>query len=398
MNILNVEDAKKVINNRAVVIVTGVTGQDGSLMVDYLLRNPDYVIFGGVRHSSGINCENITHLLNVDRFYLVNFDLTDEHSIESIVSKLQPSYFINFSAQSSVKSSWDFPVQTWDANTKGIIHILESIRCHAPLCRFFNAGSSDEFGNVTYSPQDEQHPLRPRSPYGASKASARQLVKVYRESYNIYAVQGWMFNHESVRRGEDFVTRKITKGLGLICNRMKNPETPIIPLELGNINVKRDWSAAEDCIDAIWRMLNQDEYNCIIKNKLRLAIQQKECCDKVSYHKILMTHLLNNLCEYVVSSGENHTIRSFVEESMYYIGIVGEWKGMGIDEVFIYKHGCYSTPEGTVLIKINPSYYRPAEIETICGNSSKIKSELGWQPKINFNQIVKNMILNDVPA
>ena len=396
MNILNIEDAKKVIGNRAVVIVTGVTGQDGSLMVDYLLRNPDYVIFGGVRHSSGLNCENIIHLSNVDRFFLVNFDLTDEHSIETIVRQLNPSYFINFAAQSSVKSSWDFPTQTWDVNTRGIIHILEAIRRYAPVCRFFNDGSSDEFGNVTYSPQDEQHPLRPRSPYGASKASARQLVKVYRESYNIYTVQGWMFNHESVRRGEEFVTRKITKGLGVLCGKLKTQTSNIIPLELGNINVKRDWSAAEDCIDAIWRMLNQDEYNYTIKNKLHTARQLGECSSIAEYHGILMNHLLNNPCEYVVSSGENHTIKTFIKLAMESIGIVGEWIGSGIDEVCIYKEGYYTVPEGTVIIKINPSYYRPAEIETICGNSFKIKSELGWQPKIDFKRIVRDMILHDV--
>jgi GDPmannose 4,6-dehydratase len=197
LNILNIEAAQKLINKEEVCIVTGVTGQDGSLMVDYLLQNTNLLIFGGVRRLSVYNHENIKHIKS-NRFHLINFDLTDAHSISRIVEKLKPKYFINFAAQSFVASSWDFARQTWECNSTSVLDVLEAIRLYQPKCRLYQAGSSEEFGNVLYSPQDEKHPLRPRSPYGASKAAARQLIKVYRDSYNLYAIQGWLFNHEGV--------------------------------------------------------------------------------------------------------------------------------------------------------------------------------------------------------
>jgi GDPmannose 4,6-dehydratase len=211
MNILNIFDACNVVGNKN-VIITGVTGQDGSHMVDYLLKNTDLTIFGGVRRLSVYNHENIKHIKN-ERFHLVNFDLTDSHAIARTVEVLKPDYFINFAAQSFVASSWDFARQTWQTNSTAVLDCLEAIRQYAPNCRFYNAGSSEEFGNVEYSPQDEKHPLKPRSPYAASKAAARQLIKVYRESYNLYAVQGWLFNHEGARsvttlRLQDFPSRE----------------------------------------------------------------------------------------------------------------------------------------------------------------------------------------------
>jgi len=183
MDILNINDVVPLIEGKKVVFVTGVTGQDGSHMADYLLTNTDYFIVGGARRLSIKNHENIKHLEHTPRFKLVNFDLSDAHSISKIVEKLKPEYFINLAAQTFVGSSWDFPAQTWECNTTGVIHILEAIRQHKPTCRFYNAGSSEEYGNVAYVPQDENHPSKPRSPYGASKSAARQLVKVYRESY-----------------------------------------------------------------------------------------------------------------------------------------------------------------------------------------------------------------------
>jgi dTDP-4-dehydrorhamnose reductase len=222
MEIYNISDSKQFMNNKKTVFVTGVTGQDGSHMVDYLLKNTDYTIFGGARRLSIKNHENLHHLENESRFKLINFDLSDAHSISKTIEQIKPDYFINLAAQTFVGSSWDFPAQTWECNTTGIIHILEAIRQHKPTCRFYNAGSSEEYGNVAYTPQDENHPARPRSPYGASKSAARQLVKVYRESYNMYAVQGLLFNHEGTRRGEEFVTRKITKGIARIKQALVN--------------------------------------------------------------------------------------------------------------------------------------------------------------------------------
>ena len=260
MEILNIQDAKKYISNnspKTIVFVTGVTGQDGSHMSDYLLKNTDALVIGGARRLSIKNHENIKHLEGNKRFILVNFDLTDTHSISKTIELLQPDFFINLAAQSFVGSSWDFPIQTWQCNTTGVIHILEAIRQHKPDCRFYNAGSSEEFGNVEYAPQDEKHPYKPRSPYGASKVAGRQIVKVYRESYGLYAIQGLLFNHEGTRRGEEFVTRKITKAVAKIKKSLLEYKS-FEPLELGNVDAKRDWSDAEDFVDGIWKMLNQD--------------------------------------------------------------------------------------------------------------------------------------------
>ena len=366
--IFNVNDASKFkVENKLCVVVTGVTGQDGSHMVDYLLKNTDYIIFGGVRRLSVYNHSNIKHI-NSDRFHLVNFDLNDSNNIYKIIEKLQPDYFINFAAQSYVACSWDFAKVTWETNCTCIIDILEAIKMHKPACRLYQAGSSEEFGNVSYSPQDENHPLKPRSPYGASKVASRQIIKVYRESYNLYAIQGWLFNHEGTRRGEDFVTRKITKNVANIYNSiMKNEE--IKTIELGNIYAKRDLSDAEDFIDGIWKMLNQDVYN---KN----------------YN--------NELSEYVFASNETHTIKEFIELAFKQVNINGFWKNdtdNSINEKFLYIN---DKNEEIILVKINPSFYRVAEVDLLFGNSKKARDELGWVPKTNFFQLVEKMVKNDI--
>ena len=376
MEILNINDAVKFIDNNKAAFVTGVTGQDGSHMVDYLLKNTDYMIFGGARRLSIKNHENIKHLEKEPRFKLVNFDLSDAHAVNGIVKDLRIDYFINLAAQSYVGSSWDFPVQTWECNTTGVIHILEAIRQHRPNCRFYNAGSSEEHGNVAYVPQDENHPCRPRSPYGASKAAARHLVKVYRESYNLYAIQGLLFNHEGPRRGEEFVTRKITKGLARIKQALVNVKT-FDAIELGNVYAKRDWSDAEDFVDGIWRMMNQDVYRCYIQHP---------------------EHTIKNLKEYVLSSNETHTIKEFVELAFKYAGIDGCWHGHGTSEEFsitptvVDKYNAASS----VLIRINPKFYRPAEVDLLLGNSNLARQELQWSPKTSFNQLVEKMVLNDL--
>lgn len=359
-NILNIEDASRLIKGRKTVVITGVTGQDGSHMVDFLLKNTDLLIFGGVRRLSVYNHENIKHIQS-DRFHLINFDLTDSHAIARTVEKLQPDYFINFAAQSFVASSWDFAKQTWATNSTSVLDILEAVRLYKPSCRLYQAGSSEEFGNVLYSPQDENHPLRPRSPYGASKAASRQLIKVYRDSYNLYAIQGWLFNHEGTRRGEEFVTRKITKNIARIFNALKNNEE-FKPLELGNMEAKRDWSDAEDFIEGVWMMLNQDHYN----------------------------HNYNGIPqEYVFSSNETHTIKEFVEKAFAVAGINGKWIGEN-------EHAMYVSNENKILVQVNPKFYRPAEVELLLGNSDKARKELGWKPKISFDNLVKKMVECDI--
>jgi GDPmannose 4,6-dehydratase len=367
-NILNIDDASKLLDGRKVVVITGVTGQDGSHMADYLLKHTNYIIFGGVRRLSVYNHENIKHIES-DRFHLINFDLTDAHAISRTVEKLKPDYFINFAAQSFVASSWDFARQTWATNSTSVLDILEAIRLYKPSCRLYQAGSSEEFGNVICSPQDETHPLRPRSPYGASKAASRQLIKVYRDSYNLYAIQGWLFNHEGTRRGEEFVTRKITKKVASIFNAIKNGQ-PFTPLELGNVDAKRDWSDAEDFIDGVWKMLNQDKYNPNYDGTPK---------------------------EYVFSSNETHTIREFVELAFGFCHMVGAWKnetGKPEDE----KYYVYLNDKPVLVMRINPKFYRPAEVELLLGDSTKARQELGWKPYSSFGILVEKMIRNDLES
>lgn len=376
-NILNIDEALQFIDHDMetnIVFITGVTGQDGSLMVDYLLKNTDFIIFGGVRRLSVYNHKNLSHIKS-DRFHLINFDLTDAHAIARTVEKLQPDYFINFAAQSFVASSWDFSRQTWQTNCTAVLDILEAIRLHKPDCRLYQAGSSEEFGDIIYSPQDESHPLRPRSPYAASKAASRQLIKVYRESYNLYAVQGWLFNHEGVRRGEEFVTRKISKKVAAINWQISNGYSNFDPLELGNIDASRDWSDAEDFVDGVWRMLNQDVYN-------------------ENYYEG------NDRClpyDYVFSSNETHSIREFVKKAFLYIGLDGFWEnetGDPKDEKFI----THINGDKKVLMQINEKFYRPAEVEALLGNSKKAREELGWVPKTSFDQLVEKMLKSDIDS
>jgi len=359
-NVLNIDDAAKILKNKKTCIVTGVTGQDGSYMVDYLLENTDLYIVGGVRRLSVYNHINIKHINN-DRFILLNFDLTDPHSITRIIEKLKPEYFVNLAAQSFVASSWDFARQTWAANSTAVLDVLEAIRLYKPDCKMYQAGSSEEFGNVSYIPQDEKHPLKPRSPYGASKAAARQLVKVYRESYGLYAVQGWLFNHESERRGVEFVTRKITTNVARIKKEIETG-VKIEPVELGNIDAKRDWSHASDFVDGIWRMLNQKEPK-----------------------------------DYVLSSNETHTVREFVEKAFLAANIEGHWSYLNLDNTDKRpENEVFRKDTGEILVKINPKFYRPAEVDLLFGDSSSARRELDWQPKISFDQLVKKMVENDL--
>jgi len=380
-NILSIADAKTVRDQKLkqhiytkIVIITGVTGQDGSHMIDYLLENTDVIIFGGVRRLSVYNHHNLSHI-NSDRFFLVNFDLTDTHSIGQFVEKMKPDYFINFAAQSFVASSWDFPRQTWQTNCTSVLDILEAIRLYRPSCRFYNAGSSEEFGNIIRSPQDENHPLRPRSPYGASKAAARQIVKVYRDSYNLYAIQSWLFNHEGTRRGEEFVTRKISKNVARISEELSEGRIPKA-VELGNVNAKRDWSDSEDFVHCVWMMLNQEKHRADLNPKLYTGL---------SYSK----ESIDVLKEYVLSSNETHTIKEFVELSFKCLNINGHWEGTDINEQYIQN--------GTnhVLVKINSNFYRPAEVDLLWGDSSEFRNDFNWNPKTSFNELVQKMVKND---
>lgn len=342
------------------VIITGVTGQDGSYMADYLLSNTDYEVFGMFRRTAKPDYANLSKSINDSRFNFVTGDLSDSSSLDNLVRKIKPDYFLNFAAQSFVGSSWELPEQTFDVTANGVLRILEAIRKHTPKCRFYSAGSSEEMGDVVYTPQDINHPIRPRSPYGAAKAAARHITKVYRESYNLYALHCILYNHESERRGEEFVTRKITKGVARIVKAL-NTNVPFEPIELGNLEAKRDWSHAEDFIEGVWLIMNQETPK-----------------------------------EYILSSNETHSIREFVEKAFAAAGITNVlWDGEGVYERLYYKD---DKEDSHLLLIINPKFYRPAEVDLLLGDSTPARKELGWTPKISFDKMVQRMLLSDIDA
>jgi len=351
------------------VLITGILGQDGANMAEYLLGLDKVEVFGMMRRTSNANFGNINSFKEHENFNLVCGDLTDEVSIDKLVKEIQPDFFINFGANSFVGCSWDMPLQVFDVNTLGVIRCLEALRKFKPDCRFYSAGSSEELGDVDYSPQDIKHPIKARSPYGAAKAAARHIVKVYRESYDMFAIHSILFNHEGLRRGEEFVTRKITKGVARIKAAIDKGEK-FKPLQLGNVKARRDWSDSEDFVKAVWLMLNQDQPK-----------------------------------EYVLSSNETHSVKEFVSLSFGVAGIPGLWSGEGLEEKFrlfqdsfeernlaISKNLHLNTP----LAEINEDFYRPAEVDLLYGDSTPIREELGWKPEISFEDLVKRMTVADV--
>ena len=366
------------------VIVTGISGQDGSYMVDYLLESTDFIIYGVMRRTSNPNYSNFhTHLGN-KRFHLLTADLSDSQSIDNIVKQIQPDYFINLAAQSFVGASWQIPEQTFDVDAIGVLRCLEAIRKHVPLCRFYNAGSSEEFGDVKYIPQDEKHALSPRSPYGAAKCSARHIVKVYRESYNLFAVQGYLFNHESPRRGEEFVTRKITKGIARIAKCIQEKQS-FKAIELGNVDSKRDWSHAKDFVNGIWKMLNQEIWRADLEPN-----DYKGC----KYEK----RHIQALKEYVLSSDETHSIREFIDVAFKKAGIDGYWHGNGTNEEYSMSNNLLEIGDikSSILIKINPDFFRPAEVDILLGSSILARRDLQWSPNHSFDDLVTDMINFDL--
>jgi len=326
------------------VLITGILGQDGANMAEYLLSlEGNMEIYGMMRRTSNVNKSNIEAFENHPNFNLVYGDLTDEISLDKLVHQIEPDYFINFGANSFVGCSWDMPLQVFDVNTLGVIRALEAIRKFKPECRFYSAGS-----------QDINHPIKPRSPYGASKAAARHIVKVYRDSYDMFAIHGILFNHEGLRRGEEFVTRKITKGVARIKGAIDRGEN-FKALQLGNVNAKRDWSDAEDFVKGVWLMLNQEEPK-----------------------------------EYVLSSNETHSVKEFVSLAFQEAGIAGLWSGEGVDEKFRIHQ------ENKILAGVNEEFYRPAEVNLLYGDSTPIREELGWKPEFSFQDLVKRMVKNDL--
>lgn len=387
------------------VICTGATGQDGSYMIEYLLRNTENTIIAAVRRTSQAILSNLTAVLENPRLKLVTVDLCDSVAVTNLIREEKPDYFINFGAQTFVKDSWDNPVAHFQTNAISLISMLEAIRLHVPNCRFYSAGSSEQWGDVKYSPQDEKHPMSPRSPYGISKCTASHIVKVWRESYGLYAVHGILMNHESERRQSYFVTRKITLGVARIAKAIRDGQ-PFEPIELGNLDSKRDWSHAEDFVDGIWRMLNQEDYRSDIV-KARASAGMLGQIDGLRPD-------FSDLREYVLASGETHTVREFVEKAFAIAGIPGWWMestgNTPTNETFVMNlyTAIRNWPDSDIkrqicgdthcLVRINPTFYRPADVELLLGDSTRARKELGWQPKVSFDQLVTRMVKNDLAA
>ena len=321
-------------------------------MCKYLLKHTQLIVVGTIRYRTTDTTKMTDYFPDDPRFRVMHLDITDQSNVFNVINKVKPKYFINMAAQSFVGKSWDLPHATWSANSMGVVNILDVLHKICQHCRFYNAGTSEEFGDVVYSPQDEDHPLCPQSPYAASKCAARHTVRVYRESYGMYAVQGWLFNHEGTRRGKDFVTRKITSTIASIKHSIESDTPKFEPLELGNLDAKRDWSDAEDFMDGIWKMMQQD------------TASPKA---------------------YILSSGEMHSVREFVEECLHAASI------KYIKSGDVYTHA----GSGQLLVCVNPKFFRPAEVKVLMGDNKKARLELGWDPNSDFKKLVRKMFEYD---
>jgi GDPmannose 4,6-dehydratase len=329
-------------------LITGITGQDGSYLAELLLSK-GYEVHGMVRRSSSFNTGRIDHIYRDPhekdvRMFLHYGDLNDASSINMLLRNIQPEEIYNLGAQSHVRVSFDIPEYTGEVDGLGAVRILEGIRETGLNTRFYQASSSELYGKVVETPQKETTPFYPRSPYACAKAYAFYITMNYRESYGMHASNGILFNHESPRRGETFVTRKITRAAARIKLGMQEC------LYLGNIDAKRDWGFAGDYVEAMWRMLQQDQAE-----------------------------------DYVIATGETYMVRTFAEKVFERLGMPLEWQGSGVDEKGI------DTKSGKTVIRIDPKYFRPAEVDLLLGDPTKARKQLGWELKTSFEQLVNMM-------
>ena len=328
-----------------IALITGITGQDGSYLAELLL-DKGYEVHGIVRRSSLINTHRIDGIY--DRLSLHYGDLTDSTNLVRIIQKVQPDEIYNLGAQSHVKVSFEMPEYTADVDSLGTLRILEAVRLLGmeDRVRIYQASTSELYGLVQETPQKETTPFYPRSPYGVAKLYGYWIVKNYREAYGMYACSGILFNHESPRRGETFVTRKITRGLSRISNGLQDC------LYLGNLDAKRDWGHAKDFVEAMWLMLQQDEAE-----------------------------------DFVIATGKQYSVKDFVEEADEYFGMNIVWLNEGLDTVG------YDRNSKKIVIRVDPKYFRPTEVETLLGDASKAKEKMGWEPKTSFKQLVEDMCI-----
>ncbi len=327
-------------------LITGITGQDGSYLAELLLEK-GYKVYGLMRRKSKVDYGNVAHL--VGKIELLYADMTDIVSLIAAMKTSQADEVYNLAAQSFVATSWDTPVGTAEIDAIGVTNMLEAIRIVKPECRFYQASTSEMFGKVQSMPQNEQTPFYPRSPYGVAKLYGHWITKNYRESFGMFACSGILFNHESERRGVEFVTRKITRSVARIKAGLQER------LELGNLDAKRDWGHAKDYVYAMWLMLQQDAPD-----------------------------------DYVISTGETRSVREFAQLAFEAAGIELEFKGEGVEEVGIDK------ATGKVLVVVNPDFFRPAEVEILLGDATKAQEKLGWKREISFPQLVTRMVDNDM--
>ena len=328
-----------------IALITGITGQDGSYLAELLLEK-GYEVHGIIRRNSLINTLRIDHIYN--NIHLHYGDLTDSTNLVRVIQKIKPDEIYNLGAQSHVKVSFEMPEYTGMVDGLGTLRILEAVRLleMETKTRIYQASTSELYGLVQEIPQKETTPFYPRSPYGVAKLYGYWIVKNYRESYGLHASSGILFNHESPRRGETFVTRKITRGL----SRISTGEQDI--LYLGNLNSKRDWGHAKDFVEAMWLMLQQDEPD-----------------------------------DYVIATGKQYSVKEFIGAAAPYFGMRIEWMGEGLEEVG------FDWNTKKPVIKVDPKYFRPAEVETLLGDPTKAKEKLGWEPKISFEQLVEDMCI-----
>ena len=337
-----------------IALIIGVTGQDGTYLSEFLL-NKGYIVHGLKRRTSLINTQRIDHLYNNpmyhNRFFLRYGDLTDGALLTNLIHKIMPDEIYNLSAQSHVLVSFEMPVYTAEVDALGPLKVLEAIRLVSDIkkIKFYQASSSEMFGKVQEIPQTEKTPFYPRSPYGVAKLYGHWITKNYREAYGIFACSGILFNHESPIRGETFVTRKITRAVARIFYGLQDH------LLLGNLEAQRDWGHARDYVEAMWLMLQQE-----------------------------------NPDDFVIATGETHSVREFVELSFAEIGINIAWEGEGINEIG------YDKNTGKELILIDPRYFRPAEVDILIGDCSKAYNVFGWQPKTSFQTLIKEMVSYEV--
>lgn len=327
-------------------LITGITGQDGSYLAELLLEK-GYQVYGIMRRKSVVDYGNVNHIK--DKIHFIYADMTDIISLINAMKLSQADEVYNLAAQSFVATSWEQPIATAEIDAVGVTNMLEAIRTVKPTAKFYQASTSEMFGLVQEIPQKETTPFYPRSPYGVAKLYGHWITKNYRESYNLFACSGILFNHESERRGKEFVTRKITDAVAKIKNGMQDC------LELGNMDSKRDWGHSKDYVRAMWLMLQQEKAD-----------------------------------DYVIATNETRTVREFVETAFEYVNIKIRWEGAGIEEVGKEE------ASGKILVKVNPKFFRPAEVDILIGDPTKAETELNWNREITFKELVGRMMENDL--